>query len=326
MKIARLLKENMETYGFVKEDKVLTKENMTSQTGIPIPQNIKDFLFDGWYNEIKTKSTQLNYNERLFDFKLLPPIPNPSKIICLAFNYIDHAKEQNLIPPDEPAIIIKPRTTLNGATSDIICPSFEVAPFSVVLGFIIMAGSSGGIIKPRTTLNGATSDIICPSFVSKLDYEIELALIIGSDCKNISEKEAKEVVFGYMILNDASARDVQAKDKQFTRAKGFDTFAPCGPWITTADEIPDPQNLKMITKVNGVVRQNSSTSNMFLNVYSVVSMLSQVMTLEKGDIISTGTPAGVMLNKPDAVFLKEGDKIEMEIDGLGKLENTIRFV
>lgn len=286
MKIARLLKENMETYGFVKEDKVLTKENMTSQTGIPIPQNIKDFLFDGWYNEIKTKSTQLNYNERLSDFKLLPPIPNPSKIICLAFNYIDHAKEQNLIPPDEPAIII----------------------------------------KPRTTLNGATSDIICPSFVSKLDYEIELALIIGSDCKNISEKEAKEVVFGYMILNDASARDVQAKDKQFTRAKGFDTFAPCGPWITTADEIPDPQNLKMITKVNGVVRQNSSTSNMFLNVYSVVSMLSQVMTLEKGDIISTGTPAGVMLNKPDAVFLKEGDKIEMEIDGLGKLENTIRFV
>ena len=286
MKIARLLKENMETYGFVKEDKVLTKENMTSQTGIPIPQNIKDFLFDGWYNEIKTKSTQLNYNERLSDFKLLPPIPNPSKIICLAFNYIDHAKEQNLIPPDEPAIII----------------------------------------KPRATLNGATSDIICPSFVSKLDYEIELALIIGSNCKNISEKEAKEVVFGYMILNDASARDVQAKDKQFTRAKGFDTFAPCGPWITTADEIPDPQNLKMITKVNGVVKQNSSTSNMFLNVYSVVSMLSQVMTLEKGDIISTGTPAGVMLNKPDAVFLKEGDKIEMEIDGLGKLENTVRFV
>ena len=286
MKIARLLKENMETYGFVKEDKVLTKENMTSQTGIPIPQNIKDFLFDGWYNEIKTKSTQLNYNERLSDFKLLPPIPNPSKIICLVFNYIDHAKEQNLIPPDEPAIII----------------------------------------KPRATLNGATSDIICPSFVSKLDYEIELALIIGSNCKNISEKEAKEVVFGYMILNDASARDVQAKDKQFTRAKGFDTFAPCGPWITTADEIPDPQNLKMITKVNGVVKQNSSTSNMFLNVYSVVSMLSRVMTLEKGDIISTGTPAGVLLNKPDAVFLKEGDKIEMEIDGLGKLENTVRFV
>src|SRR5256712_10332618 len=285
MKIARLFKENMETYGFVSEDKVLTRESMTSQTGIPIPKSIKEFLFNGWYDEIK-KSSKLNYNERLYDFKFLPPIPNPSKIICLAFNYKDHAKEQNLIPPDEPAIVI----------------------------------------KPRSTLNGATSDIICPSFVSKLDYEIELAVIVGRNCKNISEKEAKDTIFGYMILNDASARDIQAKDKQFTRAKGFDTFAPCGPWITTADEIPDPQNLKMLTKVNGILRQNSSTSNMFLKVDSVVSMLSKVMTLEKGDIISTGTPAGVMLNKPDAVFLKDGDKIEMEIEGLGKLENTVKFV
>jgi 2-keto-4-pentenoate hydratase/2-oxohepta-3-ene-1,7-dioic acid hydratase in catechol pathway len=286
MKIARLLKENMETYGFVNGDRVLTKESITSKTGIPIPQTIKDFLFEGWYDEVKSKASQLDYNEKLSDFKILAPIPNPSKIICLAFNYKDHAKEQNLIPPDEPAIII----------------------------------------KPRSTLNGATSDILCPAFVSKLDYEIELALAIGKKSKNISEKEAKEAIFGYMILNDASARDIQAKDKQFTRAKGFDTFAPCGPWITTADEIPDPHNLKMITKVNGIIRQNSSTSNMFLKVTSIVSMLSKVMTLEKGDIISTGTPAGVMLNKPDAIFLKDGDKIEMEIESLGKLENTVRFV
>lgn len=286
MKIARLLRENMETYGFVNGDKVLTKESITSQTGIPIPQGIKDFLFEGWYDEVKSKVSQLNYNERLSDFKILPPIPNPSKIICLAFNYKDHAKEQNVISPDEPAIII----------------------------------------KPRSALNGATSDILCPTFVSKLDYEIELALIIGKNCKNISETEAKEAIFGYMILNDASARDIQAKDKQFTRAKGFDTFAPCGPWITTSDEIPNPQNLKMITKVNGTIRQNSSTSNMFLTVTSIVSMLSKVMTLEKGDIISTGTPAGVMLNKPDAVFLKDGDKVEMEIEGLGRLENMVRFL
>jgi 2-keto-4-pentenoate hydratase/2-oxohepta-3-ene-1,7-dioic acid hydratase in catechol pathway len=286
MKIARLLRQNMETYAIVNGEKVLTRDSITTQTGIPIPQSIKDFLFDGWYDEIKTNAKHLIYNENLSDFKFLPPIPNPSKIICLAFNYKDHAKEQNLIPPDEPAIVI----------------------------------------KPRTTLNGATSDIVCPSFVSKLDYEIELAAIIGKDCKNISEKEAKESVFGYMILNDASARDIQAKDKQFTRAKGFDTFAPCGPWVTSADEIPDPQNLKMITKVNGEIRQNSSTSNMHLTVYSIVSLLSKAMTLEKGDIISTGTPAGVMLNKPDAVFLKDGDKIEMEIENLGKLQNTVKFV
>ena len=286
MKITRLLTNNMETYGFVNGNNVITKDGITSQTGIPIPQNIKDFLFDGWYDEVKPKIPKLNFTQNISDVKFLAPIPNPSKIICLAFNYKDHAKEQNLIPPDEPAIII----------------------------------------KPRSTLNGATSEIICPSFVSKLDYEIELALIIGKDCKNITEEQAKSAIFGYMILNDTSARDIQAKDKQFTRAKGFDTFAPCGPWITTADEVPNPQNLKMVTKVNGIVRQNSSTSNMFLGVYTIVSMLSKVMTLEKGDIISTGTPAGVMLNKPDAVFLKDGDKIEMEIEGLGKLENTVKFV
>ena len=276
----------METYGFVNGDNVITKEDITHQTGVPIPQSIKDFLFDGWYDEIKPKIPNLKYVQKISDFKVLAPIPNPSKIICLAFNYKDHAKEQNLIPPDEPTIVI----------------------------------------KPKTTLNGATSDIICPSFVSKLDYEIELALIIGKNCKSITEQEAKNAIFGYMILNDASARDVQAKDKQFTRAKGFDTFAPCGPWITTADEILNPQNLKMLTKVNGIIRQDSSTSNMFLKIPTIVSMLSQVMTLEKGDIISTGTPAGVMLNRPDAVYLKNGDKIEMEIEGLGKLENIVKFV
>ena len=275
----------METYGFVNGNNVITKEEITLQTGIPIPQNIKDFLFDGWYDEIKHKMFKLNYPQKISSFKILAPLPNPSKIICLIFNYKDHAMEQNLIPPDEPAIII----------------------------------------KPKTALTGPTSDIVCPSFVSKLDYEIELAVIIGKECKSITEQETKDVVFGYIILNDISARDIQAKDKQFTRAKGFDTFAPCGPWITTANEIPDPHNLKMVTKVNGVVRQNSSTSNMFLKIPTVISMLSKVMTLEKGDIISTGTPAGVMLNKPDAVYLKDGDKIEMEIDGLGKLENTVKF-
>ena len=131
------------------------------------------------------------------------------------------------------------------------------------------------------------------------------------------------MIFGYMVFNDVSARDIQAQDKQFGRAKGFDTFAPCGPWITTADEISNPQNLKMTTKVNGVIRQNSNTANMFIKIPSIVSKLSKVMTLEAGDIISTGTPAGVMLNKPDAVFLKDNDRIEMEIENIGKLQNKI---
>ena len=286
MKIARLLYDNNETYGFIKGDKVATKDEITYLTGVPIPLNVKDFLFDGWFDEIKNKIDDLPFEENLSKFKLLAPIPNPNKIICLAFNYVDHAKEQGLEAPEDPAIVI----------------------------------------KPRTALNSTESDIICPDFVTQLDYEVELALIIGKTCKNISVEEATNAIFGYMIFNDVSARDIQFKDKQFTRGKSFDTFAPCGPWITTADEIQDAQNLKLTTKINGDLRQNSSTSNMFIKIPEIVSKISKVLTLEKGDIISTGTPAGVMLNKPNAVFLKDNDQVEMEIEGLGVLKNTIKFV
>ncbi|HSG84207.1 MAG: fumarylacetoacetate hydrolase family protein [Nitrosopumilus sp.] len=286
MKIARLLHGNNETYGFVNGDKVSTKDEITYLTGVPIPVNIKDFLFDGWYDEIKNKLKDLPYAENISKFKLLPPIPNPNKIICLAFNYVDHAKEQGLQAPEDPAIVI----------------------------------------KPRTALNSTNSDIVCPDFVTQLDYEIELALIIGKNCKNVSVEDAYSAIFGYMVFNDVSARDIQFKDKQFTRGKSFDSFAPCGPWITTKDEIQDPQNLKMTTKINGELRQNSSSNNMFIKIPEIISKISKVMTLEKGDIISTGTPAGVMLNKPNAVFLKDGDKVEMEIENLGTLNNTVKIV
>ncbi len=286
MKIARLQYENTETYGLVKGSKIATKDEITYQTGVPIPQSVKDFLFDGWFQEVEDKLDDLPYGEDISKFKLLSPIPNPNKIICLAFNYTDHAEEQGLKAPEDPAIVI----------------------------------------KPRTALNSTDAYIICPDFVTQLDYEVELAMIIGKNCKNISEEEAKEAIFGYMVFNDVSARDIQFKDKQFTRGKSFDTFAPCGPWITTADEIEDPQNLKLSTKINGEIRQNSSTSKMFIKIPEIVSKISKIMTLEKGDIISTGTPAGVMLNKPNAVFLKDGDKVEMEIENVGILRNTIKFV
>lgn len=286
MKIARLAYSDKETYGFVKDGKVATKDHIIIETGVPLPQTIKDFLFDGWFDEIKDSISKISYNEEISNFKSLAPIPNPPKIICLAFNYTDHAKEQNFTAPSDPVIVI----------------------------------------KPRTTLTGTNSDIVCPSFVKQLDYEIELALVIGKDCKNVSESGAKDAIFGYTILNDVSARDIQMSDKQYTRGKAFDTFAPCGPWITTADEISNPQDLKMVTKVNQVTRQNSSTSKMSLKIPSIVSKLSKIMTLEKGDIISTGTPSGVALNNPGIDFLKDGDKIEMEIEGLGKLENTVKVV
>ena len=286
MKIVSIRKGERTTYGLVQDNKISTKDDITYSTGIPIPINVKDFMFDGWYDELKSKISNIEFKHDLSEFEILTPIPNPNKIICLAFNYKDHAKEQKLEPPEEPAIVN----------------------------------------KPRTALNGTNSEIICPNFVKELDYEIELALIIGKKCKNITEQDAMNYVFGYMILNDVSARDIQEMDKQFTRAKSFDTFAPCGPWITTKDEINDPQNLKLLTKVNGITRQDSTTANMFIKIPSIISILSRSMTLEPGDIISTGTAAGVALNNPHIPYLKDGDTIDMEIEKLGSIQNTVRFV
>ena len=286
MKIISIRKGEQTTYGFVQDNKISTKDDITYSTGIPIPINVKDFMFDGWYDELKSKISDIEFKHDLSEFEILTPIPNPNKIICLAFNYKDHAKEQKLEPPEEPAIVN----------------------------------------KPRTALNGTNSEIICPNFVKELDYEIELALIIGKKCKNIAEQDAMNHVFGYMVLNDVSARDIQAMDKQFTRAKSFDTFAPCGPWITTKDEIDDPQNLKLLTKVNGITRQDSTTANMFIKIPSIISILSKSMTLEPGDIISTGTAAGVALNNTHIPYLKDGDTIDMEIEKLGSIQNTVRFV
>jgi len=286
MKIVRIRKEERETYGLVQDGKIATKDDITYSTGVPIPIQVRDFLFDGWISEIKSNFSKISFTRDLLEFELLAPLPNPQKIICLAFNYINHAKEQELTSPDEPSIFM----------------------------------------KPRTSLCGTGSDIVCPKFVKELDYEVELAIIIGKECKNISEVEAIDTIFGCMILNDVSARDIQFQDKQFTRGKSFDTFAPCGPWITTMDEIEDAQNLRLITKINGEERQNSNTKNMHLKIPQIISKLSKVMTLEPGDIISTGTPYGVSLKNPNTPFLKDGDAIHMEIEGLGTIQNTVRFV
>ena len=285
MKIARLVRDGKETYGLIKDDRVATKDDIIYQTGIPIPLNIKDFLFEGWYDEVKDKISDTSFKDQLEKFRLLAPIPDPPKIICLTFNYPAHAKEQNLVSPKEPVIFI----------------------------------------KPRTTLCGTDSDIMCPNFIKQLDYEIELAVIIGKTCKNVDESRSKDYIFGYMVFNDVSARDIQMRDKQFTRGKSFDTFAPCGPWITSADEVTNPQDLQLVTKINGQNRQDSSTKNMFIKIPSIISELSNVMTLEKGDIIVTGTPDGVAMNNPSTPFLKNGDKIEMEIEKLGRIQNTVKF-
>jgi len=288
MKVARIRDSKVkETYGIISDDgkSIVTKAEIQQQTSIPLSPNIKDFMFRDWLDEVRQHKIKLKYNHKVSDVELLVPIPNPPKIICLAFNYFDHARDAGLTPSDEPVIFMKPRTALND-------------PFK---------------------------DVICPAFVTRLDYEAELAVVIGKETKKIAEENALNSVFGYTILHDVSARDIQFKDKQFTRGKGIDTFAPCGPWITTKDEIPDPQNLQIVTKINGEVRQNSSTSNMVIPIRRIISTLSRTMTLEPGDIISTGTPAGVAMSMKEPKYLKNGDIVEMSIEKLGAIKHHIVF-
>jgi 2-keto-4-pentenoate hydratase/2-oxohepta-3-ene-1,7-dioic acid hydratase in catechol pathway len=288
MKIARIRNASaLETYAIVSEDgkRLITRLEIQDQTGIPLPSSIKEFMFKGWLDEVKQHQGKLEYVRKVEEIELLAPMPNPPKIICLAFNYYDHAKDAGLTPNDEPVIFMKPRTTLN-------------SPYS---------------------------EIVCPSFVKRLDYEAEIAAIIGKDTKKASIDQSVDSIFGYMILHDVSARDIQFKDKQFTRGKSIDTFAPCGPWITTKDEISDPQNLEIITKVNGELRQKSSSVNMVIPIKKIISSLSSIMTIEEGDIISTGTPAGVAMSMKEPKYLKDGDVVEISIENLGTIRNRVVF-
>lgn len=288
MKIARIRNDSLvETYALVSDDgrKLITRSEIQDQTGIPIPSSIKEFMFKGWLEEVKEHERKLEYVHKVEEVELLAPLPNPPKIICLAFNYYDHARDAGLTPSDEPVIFMKPRTALN-------------SPYS---------------------------DIICPSFVKRLDYEAEIAAIIGKYTKKASIDQSVDSIFGYMVMHDVSARDIQFKDKQFTRGKSIDTFAPCGPWITTKDEISDPQNLEIITKVNGELRQKSSSVNMVIPIKKIIASLSTIMTMEEGDIISTGTPAGVAMSMKEPKYLRDGDIVEISIENLGTIRNKVVF-
>ncbi|MGN6349327.1 MAG: fumarylacetoacetate hydrolase family protein [Candidatus Nitrosocosmicus sp.] len=288
MKIARLRsKDSIETYGIVSTDgkKLITKEQIQERTGIPIPPNINEFLFGGWLDEINIRKKELEFDTLVDDVELLSPLPNPPKIICLAFNYYDHARDAGLTPSEEPVIFLKPSTALN---------------------------------SPHGT-------VISPSYVKRLDYEAEIAVIMGKKIKKATEEESLNAIFGYMVFHDVSARDIQFKDKQFTRGKSIDTFAPCGPWITTKDEIDDPQSLKIVTTVNGEIRQNSSSNNMVIPIRKIISSLSNLITIEPGDIISTGTPAGVAMSMKEPRYLKHNDVVEIAIEKLGTIKNKITF-
>lgn len=210
----------------------------------------------------------------LLDELELLPPTQPSKIICVGLNYKDHAKELNMPIPEKPLLFLKP-------------------PSAVI-------GHFGKIVYPDKT--------------SRIDYEAELAVIIGRRCKNIRAAEAGGVIMGYTCFNDVTARDIQKQDVQWTRAKSFDTFAPMGPYI--ADPTTDVDDLYIKTRVNGELRQESSTSNLIFSVPVLMEFISRIMTLEEGDIIATGTPPGV-----GELFV--GDVVEVEIENVGVLKNSV---
>lgn len=216
---------------------------------------------------------------------LLCPIGDPQKIMCIGQNYRDHCEEQNQ-PLPERAILFA---------------------------------------KFASALTHPGAPIVLPTVSDKVDYEAELAFVIGKRARNVSEEEAKDYVGGYMCFDDVSARDIQLHpaEKQWIRGKSPDTFAPCGPWLVTADEVADPHDLDIQLTLNGEVMQKSNTSNLIFGVYYLVSHLSRTMTLEPGDIVATGTPGGVGAFRNPPVWLKPGDEVSVSIEGLGTLTNPV---
>ena len=219
------------------------------------------------------------------DVRLGPPLLRPSKIVCVGLNYSKHAKESGMDVPEEPVLFFK---------------------------------ASSAIIGPYDS-------IIIPKGSEKSDWEVELAIVIGNKASYVSEKDALSHVAGYVLHNDVSERSFQLeRSGQWVKGKSCDTFAPIGPFIATPDEIRDPNNLNLWLKLNGEQMQNSNTSDFIFNIQQVVSYISQFMTLLPGDVISTGTPFGVGLGLNPPRYLKDGDVIELGIDGLGVSKQTCK--
>ena len=219
----------------------------------------------------------------LSSVRLLAPVPDPEKIICLGLNYSDHAEESGQEIPTAPLWFGKFANSLIGSGQDIVLPAAH------------------------------------PDYV---DYEAELAVVIGRAAHRVEEADALSYVAGAMPFNDVSARDLQLQNPLWTSGKAVDTFAPCGPALVTLDEAGDLGSLGLRTRINGKVVQKGNTSNLIFSVASAVAWLSRTITLAPGDIIATGTPAGV--GGPQGIFLRDGDTVEVEVDGLGVLTNPVR--
>ncbi len=258
-----------------------------SKAAPSLPKTMKSFLAAG---ERALRAAQKAVENaptsavfKLSDVKLKAPVPNPGKIICIGLNYRDHAAETNQTVPDYPTVFSK----YNNAVND----------------------PGGAILIPKVT--------------NQVDYEAELGVVIGKRAKHVSTADALSYVAGYLPFNDVSARDYQRRTTQFTQGKSFDSFAPMGPVLTTADEVPDPHTLEIQLSISGEVLQKSNTRELIFKVDHLVAYLSAIMTLEPGDVIATGTPSGVGAARTPKRWLLPGEVVRIEIDKLGVLENPV---
>jgi len=234
--------------------------------------------------DILEKEFKKANKKSLDDVEFDAPYRNPSKIIAIGLNYVDHASESKMELPKNPLVFTKFPSSIISATDTILIPE---------------------------------------KLTDEVDFEVELGVIIGKRAKNVSKEDALSHVFGYTVLNDISARDLQFEDKQWVRAKSLDTFCPLGPVIVTADEIEDPQNLHLTCSVNDKTLQDDNTKNMIFGVADLISQVSTYFTLEPGDLIASGTPSGVGFSRKPPIFIKPGDTVTTKIEGIGTLVNPV---
>lgn len=287
--------------GFLHNNLVIDMEDFGEISNFPLPIDMLDLIDLGF--EIIEEITEMIKDTREIDFEqigyrldeveILAPIQRPRKnIIGIGLNYTEHVAESARTLdttgklPQKPIIFSKPPTTVTGTNTNIL-------------------------LNPKLT--------------QQLDWEVELAVVIGEYGKYVPKENALDYVFGYTVINDISARDCR-REGQWIVSKGQDTFAPMGPYLVTKDEIPNPHNLNLSLKVNGVEKQNSNTKFMLFNIHDLIEDLSTVFTLEPGDIIATGTPAGVGAGRNPQEWLWDGDVVEATVEGIGTIVNTVKEI
>jgi 2-keto-4-pentenoate hydratase/2-oxohepta-3-ene-1,7-dioic acid hydratase in catechol pathway len=279
-------------FGIKTDAGVLNVKKAVLDLGIKVPYTPQDFIAKGMealpalqelIDRVQAEEPEKNWLKSETKLGYGPCVPNPEKIICVGLNYRRHAMETGAQIPEVPVLFSKFNNALLG---------------------------SGDVIR-------------VPGGATKIDYEVELAVVIGKTAKYVSVEHALNYVLGYCNANDVSARDLQLRTSQWLLGKTLDGFCPLGPYLVTADEVPDPQNLTTRSWLNGELRQNSNTADMIFSVAQVISYASQYMTLKPGDVLLTGTPEGVILGMEQRIWMQPGDEIVIEVGNLGKLTNTI---